>query len=174
MNRSGSFESIKGQYELLAYRALNAQADSLFVLNLQEDRIIWTDSQLTQIAAPAFASDLAGIVATMIRLAAEDRLPVPMKAANAIVLQARELKSVTNAGPPLGACRVRFALPSRGSDSLSRQEQHVAQLLARGYEVVNVAAVTGISEHTVRTYVRRIYRKLRVHNRAELVNALVA
>jgi DNA-binding NarL/FixJ family response regulator len=37
---------------------------------------------------------------------------------------------------------------------------------------VNVAAVLGLSENTIRTYVRRLYRKLGVYSRLELARAM--
>jgi hypothetical protein len=46
-------------------------------------------------------------------------------------------------------------------------------LLVAGYSGVNVAAIAGLSEHTVRTYVKRLYAKLGVSNRADLVRKLV-
>ena len=38
---------------------------------------------------------------------------------------------------------------------------------------MNAAAISGLSENTVRTYVRRLYAKLGVSNRADLVRQLV-
>ncbi|WP_394838350.1 helix-turn-helix transcriptional regulator [Pendulispora rubella] len=58
--------------------------------------------------------------------------------------------------------------------SLSEREQQVARLLADGYSCVNTAAVLNLSENTVRTYVRRLYRKLDVTNRVDLVQRLIA
>ena len=49
-----------------------------------------------------------------------------------------------------------------------------ARLLVAGYSGVNVAAIAGLSENTVRTYVRRLYAKIGVSNRADLVRKLVA
>ncbi len=59
-------------------------------------------------------------------------------------------------------------------DALSRREREIARLLVAGYSGVNVAAIAGLSENTVRTYVRRLYLKLGVSNRADLVRKLVA
>ncbi len=56
--------------------------------------------------------------------------------------------------------------------SLSEREQQVARLLADGSSCVNTAAVLNLSENTVRTYVRRLYRKLAVTNRVDLVQRL--
>jgi len=49
----------------------------------------------------------------------------------------------------------------------------VARLLIKGYEPANIAAITGIAEHTVRTYIRRAYKKLGVCRRADLVRRLL-
>src|SRR5262249_31786636 len=57
---------------------------------------------------------------------------------------------------------------------LSEREQQVARLLADGYSCVNTAAVLNLSENTVRTYVRRLYRKLEVTNRVDLVQRLIS
>lgn len=59
-------------------------------------------------------------------------------------------------------------------DGLSRREREIARLLVAGYSGINVAAIIGLSENTVRTYVRRLYAKLGVANRADLVRKLVA
>ena len=59
-------------------------------------------------------------------------------------------------------------------EGLSRREREIARLLVAGYSGVNVAAISGLSENTVRTYVRRLYGKLNVQNRADLVRKLMA
>ena len=51
---------------------------------------------------------------------------------------------------------------------LSTREREIAQLLAAGYSTVNAAAMLSLSENTIRTYVRRLYRKLDITNRADL------
>lgn len=59
-------------------------------------------------------------------------------------------------------------------EGLSKREREIARLLVAGYSGVNVAAIAGLSENTVRTYVRRLYGKLGVSNRADLVRKLVS
>ena len=59
-------------------------------------------------------------------------------------------------------------------EGLSKREREIARLLVSGYSGVNVAALSGLSENTVRTYVRRLYGKLGVNNRADLVRKLVS
>jgi DNA-binding CsgD family transcriptional regulator len=55
---------------------------------------------------------------------------------------------------------------------LSHREWQVGSMLANGYAILNIAAATGLSENTVRTYVRRLYRKLHVCSRVGLTHAL--
>lgn len=59
-------------------------------------------------------------------------------------------------------------------EGLSKREREMARLLVAGYSGVNIAAIVGLSENTVRTYFRRLYTKLDVSNRADLVRKLVS
>lgn len=52
---------------------------------------------------------------------------------------------------------------------LSEQEHAVLTLSAKGYKYEEIAAMLGLSRHTVETYAKRIYRKLQVHSKAEAV-----
>lgn len=61
--------------------------------------------------------------------------------------------------------------PGTTRSQLSAREDQIARLLVAGYAVVNAAAVMGLSENTVQTYVRRIYQKLLVKSRAEFIRA---
>jgi DNA-binding CsgD family transcriptional regulator len=81
--------------------------------------------------------------------------------------------------PVFGGARcaaVRVEAPQRPAaiEGLSKREREIARLLVAGYSGVNVAAISGLSENTVRTYVRRLYAKLGVNNRADLVRKLVS
>ncbi|BAV65583.1 response regulator [Sphingobium cloacae] len=53
--------------------------------------------------------------------------------------------------------------------ALSRRETEVLDLLARGYTIAESARRLGLSSQTVSTYVRTIYSKLSVNNRAQAV-----
>jgi DNA-binding NarL/FixJ family response regulator len=70
-------------------------------------------------------------------------------------------------GGPARAARPKVPLP------LSDREQEVLEDLARGLQCKQIAAARGLSLHTVRTYVRRIYEKLRVDTMAEAVAVAV-
>jgi DNA-binding CsgD family transcriptional regulator len=59
----------------------------------------------------------------------------------------------------------------RADTLLSPREREVARLLVEGYANLNVAAHLGISENTIRTYIRRLYKKLNVCNRIDLIRA---
>jgi DNA-binding CsgD family transcriptional regulator len=63
---------------------------------------------------------------------------------------------------------VAVATSSCVDGALSRRERQIARLLVAGYTTVNAAAILNVSENTIRTYVRRLYRKLDVANRADL------
>lgn len=59
------------------------------------------------------------------------------------------------------------------SDALSHRQRQVALLAARGYSVLNIAETLGLRESSVKTYLKRIYRRLGVCSRAELAYALL-
>ena len=56
---------------------------------------------------------------------------------------------------------------------LSPRERAIAEFVRQGRLNKEVAYITGLSEHTVENHLRRIYRKLGIHNRTSLV-ALMA
>ncbi|HMV79690.1 MAG TPA: response regulator transcription factor [Leptospiraceae bacterium] len=51
---------------------------------------------------------------------------------------------------------------------MTDRERQVLELLVRGKSVLSVAKFLDLSIHTVQGYVKAIYKKLNVHNRAEL------
>lgn len=57
-------------------------------------------------------------------------------------------------------------------DSMSRREEDVCSLLASGFSNKEIATRLCISENTVKTHTRHIYRKLAVTNRQELRDVL--
>jgi DNA-binding NarL/FixJ family response regulator len=59
------------------------------------------------------------------------------------------------------------------AEALSKRENEVLDLLAKGYLYKEIADALGITIDTVNTYIRRIYEKLHVHSRAQAV-ALVS
>lgn len=57
-----------------------------------------------------------------------------------------------------------------GFETLTRREQEVLTLLARGVNCHDMARATGISLTTVRNHLKRIFPKLKVHSQAEAVS----
>jgi DNA-binding NarL/FixJ family response regulator len=55
---------------------------------------------------------------------------------------------------------------------LSTREQHIVRLLAEHHRPRSVATELGISYHTVRNHLRRIFRKLNVSSQSELLRVL--
>lgn len=61
------------------------------------------------------------------------------------------------------------ASPMQPGSPLSPREMEIARLICLGKQNKEIAYVTGLSEHTVENHLKRIYRKLEIHNRAALV-----
>jgi len=53
--------------------------------------------------------------------------------------------------------------------NLTEREQGVLTLIAKGYSRNEAAEALGMSQHTVNTHIKNIYRKLSVHSRTEAV-----
>lgn len=53
--------------------------------------------------------------------------------------------------------------------TLSVQEHTVLEMSAKGYSYDETAKLLGVSPRTVETYIKRIYRKLQVHNKSEAI-----
>lgn len=68
-------------------------------------------------------------------------------------------------------CQVRGVqvLTARGEKLLTSREEQVVALVADGLSNRDVASELGLSEHTVKKYLFRIFDKLGISNRVELV-----
>lgn len=65
-------------------------------------------------------------------------------------------------------------LPALAALGLSRQQQRVVALILDGKGDKQIAAALGISFHTVRTHLKRIFARLGVGDRVELVLRVLA
>jgi DNA-binding NarL/FixJ family response regulator len=87
------------------------------------------------------------------------------------------IAEVRDGGSPMSAPIARKVVqsfqsaPSRGDESiaLSQREHSVINGLAQGLAYKQIADELGVSIHTVRNYIRRIYEKLHVQSRSEAV-----
>ncbi|HYV91967.1 MAG TPA: response regulator transcription factor [Chitinophagales bacterium] len=84
---------------------------------------------------------------------------------------------LVNGGSPMSPSIARkvvssFSPPSsqNSSESLSRREHEILELLADGKRIKEIADQLFISINTVRTHIRNIYEKLRVQSRTEAIN----
>lgn len=78
----------------------------------------------------------------------------------------REIKAVLNALNSPQRLRI---LNSSGSDILAPREQEVVQCVAEGFTNREIAERLGITTNTVKNYLFRIFDKLGVSNRVELI-----
>lgn len=62
---------------------------------------------------------------------------------------------------------------AKGKDLLAKREQEVARLVAEGLPNREIAQKLGLSEHTVSNYLFRMYEKLGISSRVELVLYIV-
>lgn len=86
------------------------------------------------------------------------------------------IAEVREGGSPMSASIARKvvqsfqSVPARGDDlDLSQRERDVLNGLAEGLAYKQIADQLGVSIHTVRNYIRRIYEKLHVQTRTEAV-----
>lgn len=92
---------------------------------------------------------------------------------------AANLKVMQSGGSPVSPLIARSVLralhnrniPERETAGglLSRRELDILQLLAKGLAFAAIGEVLAISEHTVTTHVKKLYKKLNVHSRGEAV-----
>lgn len=74
------------------------------------------------------------------------------------------------APPPSPPAPVTLSAPAAdGPTMLSRREQEVLELTTKGFTADEIAKLMNVSHHTVQTYVRRIYSKLKVRSKAEAI-----
>jgi DNA-binding CsgD family transcriptional regulator len=163
--------------EVAALRAIGDVRGAVLVVDCQKRRIVSISSpEGGSSATPPTKSTIQSIVKAVTRLMlapAESQVTIPFRLGRTVVL------SVVPIGEDGGGIRyaaVHLASADGGhsaSDTLSPREREVAKLLVAGYSNVNIAALCGLSPNTVRTFMRRLYAKLGVFNRADLVRELV-
>ena len=88
----------------------------------------------------------------------------PMVARKLLMRAASPGQSAEVAPPPAQPAAVTDAAPSA-------REAELLRMVARGHTLEEVAQALGVSRHTVRSFVRRIYGKLQVGTRAEAVRS---
>jgi len=87
--------------------------------------------------------------------------PISPLIARQMLLRFRDVLPVQ---PPAG----QWATPATQTQ-LSPREREVLQLITKGFTTDEIAILMEVSSHTVLTFIRRIYRKLKVNSRAEAI-----
>jgi DNA-binding CsgD family transcriptional regulator len=167
--------------EASCLRALGAVNGALYVIDRDAKQVIWAADRERGID---WEEDVVKVEDSLVNAAERllasrargEALPTPPRMPNGSVTAVSKIDD-----DPVFAqarvCVVRvepLGEQNTAMDTLSRREREIARLLVAGYSGVNVAAIAGLSENTVRTYVRRLYLKLGVSNRADLVRKLMA
>jgi len=168
--------------EAVAIRALGKIKGTLFVVNRDSRSVIWAVDRDRGVdwetdVVPIERDIVQAVEVSIEARAKNEPLPTPPRLPDGTVMGVARID-----GDPVFAgarCAVLRVEPSEKAnspvlDGLSRREREIARLLVAGYSGVNVAAISGLSENTVRTYVRRLYTKVGVSNRADLVRKLVS
>jgi DNA-binding CsgD family transcriptional regulator len=166
--------------EAAALRALGKVNGIVYVVDRDRKRVVWAADREQGIE---WEEDVMPIEDQLVDAAEQqleartrgDAIPTPPRLPTGTVVAVSRIED----DPVFSGARcvaMRVEAPKRPApiEGLSKREREIARLLIAGYSGVNVAAIAGLSENTVRTYVRRLYAKLGVNNRADLVRKLMS
>ena len=165
-----------------ALRALGRVRGTVLVVERESWRVVCTslpvgDDHRRPEGGRLGRAVLAGLRRLLARGAMDvDAIKAPLRLRGATILEVVEFGAevAQASGRRYLAVRVAPTNGRRGAPSeLSPRERDVARLLADGYSHVNIAALWGVSTNTGRTLMRRLYRKLGVCNRADLVREIL-
>ena len=166
--------------EAAALRALGRISGAVYVVDRDKKCILWAADRESGIdweddVQPVESLIVDAAEKLLAARARKDALPTPPRLPGGTIAAVAKL----DGDPVFGGARcavvhVEGARTPTAMEGLSKREREMARLLVAGYSGVNVAAISGLSENTVRTYVRRLYTKLGVNNRADLVRKLMA
>jgi DNA-binding CsgD family transcriptional regulator len=166
--------------EAVALRAFSKVSGTLFVVDRERKKVLWAANRDRGIEWDTDVGPIEDHVVdaaeqSLQARAKDQALPTPPRLPTGAVVAVAKIE-----GDPVfnnAKCAiVRVEPQDRAApiEGLSKREREIARLLVAGYSGVNVAAISGLSENTVRTYVRRLYQKLGVANRADLVRKLMS
>jgi len=174
-----ALEDLAPFLEAAALRALGKVSGVVYVVDRDRKRVLFAADRQRGLD---WDEDVAPIEEAIVESAEQwlaarargDALPTPPRLPNGVVVAAVRIDGdPVFEGARCAAIRVKVKERAQVIEGLSKRERDVARLLVAGYSGVNVAAISGLSENTVRTYVRRLYTKLEANNRADLVRKLM-
>jgi DNA-binding CsgD family transcriptional regulator len=166
--------------EAVALRAFSKVSGTLFVVDRERKKVIWAANRERGIEWDTEVSPIEEHIVDAAERSLEahakrEAVPTPPRLPSGAVVAVAKVE-----GDPVfnnAKCAILRVEPQGQPapiEGLSKREREIARLLVAGYSGVNVAAISGLSENTVRTYVRRLYQKLGVSNRADLVRKLMS
>ncbi len=166
--------------EAVALRAFSKVSGTLFVVDRERKKVLWAANRERGIewdtdVAPIEDHIVDAAERSLEARAKNEAVPTPPRLPSGAVVAVAKIE-----GDPVfnnAKCAILRVEPQDKPapiEGLSKREREIARLLVAGYSGVNVAAISGLSENTVRTYVRRLYQKLGVSNRADLVRKLIS
>ncbi|MET0595075.1 MAG: helix-turn-helix transcriptional regulator [Polyangiaceae bacterium] len=172
-------DAIDSRSELAAVRALGLNHGTCLLFERDLERVVWASARGKSVdwasAIEPVEQALARSIEELLEAQTRDEvLPTPPRLPLGMVISVAPVEET-----PFGSRCIAVGILATAEDYrpialLSARERSVARLLIKGYEPANIAAITGIAEHTVRTYIRRAYKKLGVCRRADLVRCLLA
>jgi len=166
--------------EAAALRAFSKVSGTLFVIDRERKKVVWAANRDRGVE---WESDVVPYADHIVDAAEQslaskakgEAIPTPPRLpSGAVVAVAKIDGDPVFGGAKCAVLRVEPQDKAAPIEGLSKREREIARLLVAGYSGVNVAAISGLSENTVRTYVRRLYQKLGVANRADLVRKLMS
>jgi len=165
--------------EAAALRALSKVSGVVFVVDRDARRVVWAADrehgvEWEEDVEPIEAQLVDAVERWIEARARGEALPTPPRLPlGSVVAVARVEGDPVFGGGRCAVVRIEGPEAARAMEGLSKREREIARLLVAGYSGVNVAAIAGLSENTVRTYVRRLYAKVGANNRADLVRKLM-
>lgn len=94
--------------------------------------------------------------------------PISPMIARRVLSKYRSLQEESRPAELLPAAEAPVAAAA-GRGLLSKREQDVLQLIARGFSYAEIARLHALSVHTVQTHIKNLYGKLAVHSKNEAV-----
>ena len=165
--------------EAAALRSLGKISGAIYVVDRDKGCVVWAADRESGIdwdedVEPIEAQLVDAVEQSLAARARKESLPTPPRLPSGTIVAVAKLDGdPVFGGARCAIVRIEGAQKPTAMEGLSRREREIARLLVAGYSGVNVAAISGLSENTVRTYVRRLYTKLGVNNRADLVRKLM-
>ncbi|HEX4423498.1 MAG TPA: helix-turn-helix transcriptional regulator [Kofleriaceae bacterium] len=152
-------------------RALRSMTDACCVIDLEARRVRWVYEPCD--GAPCVGdlyldeARFAALAERFHQASVDAAVPEAMAIGRLAIVRTADLgRPEAWGGGPCLAVALRYVAGE--ATPLSPRERQIAQLLVKGYSMVNASTLLSLSENTIRTYVRRLYRKLEISNRADL------